>query len=193
MKNGLAELASHLLSNIYTTTELKQVSVALESLSQSPSFKSRAREIAKDNNLTAAIKKSQLLFLFKDVDIPVLYSFFSDLFGEKEFWMFSSDQFDYFDEFVQVFQLATEEVVVVNLVSAIDIETPDIVTISQGLTKTLGKQAVIHLQVNPSIVGGAQVRIGNLVFDYSLRSKFHQFQCQWLSQIAKTSELVGRE
>ena len=38
MRNGVDELALELLTKIYTTTELKKVSVALESLSQSHSF-----------------------------------------------------------------------------------------------------------------------------------------------------------
>jgi F0F1-type ATP synthase delta subunit len=192
MRKGIEELADELLSQINTTAELKQVSVALESLTQSSAFKSRAREVASNMNLTNAIKKSQLLFLFKDIDVPVLYTFFSDMFSDNEFWMFSSKQFDYFDEFVQTFQMLTEKVVVVNLVTAIEIKAPDLKLIAQNLTKSLGSHVIIHLQVNPGIIGGLQARVGNLVFDYTLRSKFHQFQRQWIAQVAKTTEMVGR-
>lgn len=192
MRKGIEELADELLSQINTTAELKQVSVALESLTQSSAFKSRAREVASNMNLTNAIKKSQLLFLFKDIDVPVLYTFFSDMFSDNEFWMFSSKQFDYFDEFVQTFQMITEKVLVVNLVTAIEIKVPDLKLIAQNLTKSLGSHVIIHLQVNPGIVGGLQARVGNLVFDYTLRSKFHQFQRQWIAQVAKTTEMVGR-
>ncbi len=193
MRSGVEELAQHLLSNIFTTTDLKMVSVALEQLSQNQSFKHHAHEIATDTRLTDSVKKTQLLHLFKDINIPILYTFFSDMFSKHEFWMFSSKQFDYFDEFVQTFQLATEKVTVVNLVTPVDLLPPDLTKISQDLAQSLGTHVVLHLQVNPGILGGIQVRIGNLVFDYSLRSKFHQFQRQWIAQMARTSELVGRE
>jgi F0F1-type ATP synthase delta subunit len=190
-ESGIKKLAAQLLERISTTTELKQVSVALESLSQSRDFKSSAQLIASDSRLSYAIKKTQILFLLKDIHNPTLYAFFSDLFSEHEFWMFSSAQFDYFDEFVQAFQMLTEKVTVVNIVTAVDVEELDLVQMSKRLAKALENQVVLHPQVNPAIIGGAQIKIGNLIFDYSLRSKFHQFQRQWVSQIEKTAHHVG--
>lgn len=193
MKHKIEELSQNLLSSIYTTVELKKTSQVLEALSQSSTFKSHAETIVNDPNLTDRIKKTQLLFLFKDIDIPILYSFFSDLFEKNEFWMFSADHFDYFDEFVRSFQMITEKIIIVNVVTAIDILGPDLQKLAKDMSDSFGTHVIINLQVNPGILGGAQVRVGNLVFDYSLRSKFHQFQRQWISQMAKTSALIGRE
>lgn len=190
-KSGIEELAEKLLSNIYISTQLKEVSIALEYLSQSKSFKNNAQTIASDRRLTNALKKTQMLYLFRDVESPILHDFFSDLFSQKNYTLFNSRQFDYFDQFVQTFQLVTEQVTVINLVTAIELQEKELIVIAKEFCESLGSQAIIHLQINEAIIGGAQIRIGNLVFDYSLRSKFQQFQRQWLSRIEKTSELVG--
>jgi len=41
-------------------------------------------------------------------------------------------------------------------------------------------------------LGGLQIRLENLVFDYSLRTKFQQFQRHWLSSLDKIEAAVGR-
>lgn len=190
-KSGIEELAENLLARINTSNQLRDVSIALETFSQSRSFKNNARDIAKDRRLTNALKKTQILYLFRDVEIPILYDFFSDLFAQKNYSLFNSSQFDYFDEFVQVFQKMTEKVTVVNFITAIDLKDSELEKIAKEFSVALGEQAIIHPQINEAIIGGAQVRVGNLVFDYSLRSKFQQFQRQWINRVDKTSELVG--
>jgi len=63
--------------------------------------------------------------------------------------------------------------------------------IAKQLSDSLERQVMLDLKVNPSIVGGAQIRVGNLVFDYTLRSKFNQFERQWINRMARTTEFVG--
>lgn len=190
---GVETEALNLLSTIYTTPELKQVSVALETLAQSKSFKTHARAIATDDDLTLPLKRKQLLELVQDIHVPKLYNFFVDMFSEGEFWLFSSRQFDYFDDFSQSFQLLTEKLTIVHLVTAIEVKETDMVRFSKDMGKAFGKQVVIHPQINPHIIGGAQIRMGNLIFDYTLKSKFTQFQRHWISKLERTTELVGRE
>ena len=192
-ENGVDKLAADLLIQVHNTTELKKISVALETLSQSKNFKSHTRSIISDDKLTESVKKSQILELFKDLEIPLLYEFTQKVLDDKEFWLFDSEKFDYFDKFVQKFQLLTEKVTVVNLVAAVEVLPIDLTKMAQNLGDALGKQVIMHLQVDPKVMGGAKIRIGNLVFDYSIKSKFIQFQRQWISRLEKTSELVGRE
>ncbi|NMC36186.1 F0F1 ATP synthase subunit delta [Candidatus Beckwithbacteria bacterium] len=189
--NGVEKLAQKLLEQINTTSELKKISVALETLSQSKNFKSHANDVVNDKKLTDSLKKTQIIDLFSDFEIPLLQTFFRELLGDKEFWLFDSDKFDYFDEFVQKFQLLTEKVMVINVVAAVEVLPIDLTKMAKDLSKALDKQVIIHLQVDPKIMGGAKIRVGNLIFDYSLRSKFSQFERQWISQLEKTSEMVG--
>ncbi len=191
MEKGVDKLAKQLLSQIYTTSELKKTSLALEELSHSSTFKAETRAIVANPKLADEAKATQLLKLFDEIDIPIIQSFFSGVFSEGEFWMFSSKQFDYFDEFVRAFQLATENVLVVSMVTAIELYPREQMVFAQELGKSLERQVVLDFKLNSGIIGGAQIRIGNLVFDYTLRSKFNQFERQWISRMAKTAAFVG--
>jgi len=191
--NGVEKLSIELINSLYTASDLKRASLVLEALAQSPTFKKKALAIVNSQDLMPNLKKQQLISLLKDVNMPLVVNFFKKLINREDFWVFDSKQFDYFDQFVQYFQLKTEEVLIVNLVTQIDIKYEDQKRMSDDLTKNLKKKVLLHIQVNPKIIGGAQVRVGNLVFDYSLRSKFRQFQREWLKKFKITSDLTGRD
>jgi F-type H+-transporting ATPase subunit delta len=50
-------------------------------------------------------------------------------------------------------------------------EPGEVEAIAASLTKTLGKQAVPHVRVNPEIIGGVIVKVGDYVKDGSVRRK----------------------
>lgn len=191
--SGLEELAEKLLKDIHVSKQLKEVSMILEQLSIDKAFKKQASIIASDQRISNELKKTQMMYLFKDIDNSMVYNFFSDMFLNRNYTLFNFKQFDYLDEFVKKFQMKTEELTIVNLIVPIEIKEKDLVEMAMDLSKNLGNKVIIHPQVNESLLGGAQIRIGNMVYDFSLRSKFHQFQRQWLSSMEKTSQLIGRE
>lgn len=186
----LHQLAESLMAHVQTTQELSQISAVLEQMSANKQFKQSATEIACDDKLPDAQKKTQLMLLFRRVKQPLLYEFFKQLFTEYQFWLFESESFDYFDDFVKIFQLHVEKVAVIYLVSAIDLKPQDLLDISAEFSDLLGKHAVINLQVNPEIIGGLQVRVDNLIFDYSLKGKLQQFRTKWVASLNQASELV---
>ncbi len=191
--NGIESLSLSLIRQIYDTQTLSQVSTILESLASNRGFKMHAHQIVDDETLTAGQKKTQLLLLLKDVSQPELYNFFSDLFADHQFWLFSSENFDYFDEFVQNFQQQIEKIGIVFMAVALDLQTSEVRDFAQQFGQLLNRHVVISVEVKPAILGGALVRIENLVFDHSLRSKFQQFQRQWIASLTKTSKLVEVE
>lgn len=190
--NGVEKLSIELINNLYTASDLKRASLVLEALAQSPAFKKKALAIVNSQDLTPNLKKQQLINLLKDINMPLVVDFFKKVIDREDFWVFDSKQFDYFDQFVQYFQLKTEDVLIVNLVTQVEVKYEDQQRMSDDLTESLKKKVLLHVQVNPKILGGAQVRVGNLVFDYSLRSKFRQFQREWLKKFKVTSDLTGR-
>jgi len=191
VQKGVEKLAQQLLDEIWSTVELKKISIALEGLSHTSGFKSSAFTIVSNPRLSDEVKATQLLNLFNEIDIPTLQSFFAGVFSAGEFWLFSSKQFDYFDEFVRAFQITTEKLQVVQLVVAIELFPREQMVIAKQLTESLERQVILDIKINPAIIGGAQIRVGNLVFDYTLRSKFNQFERQWINRMAKTAEFVG--
>ena len=188
---GSIQLAKELIEKIYTTDTLKRISDTLEKLSQNKGFKAHTNDIINDDSLTDNQKKNQLLYIIKSVEIPTLYDFFSDQLADYSFWIFSSGQIDYFDKFVQAFQKATKDIGVIYLTTAVEISTLDLKAISNNLGKSFGYKVVINHDINTGILGGAQIRIENLIFDYSLRSKFRHFQKEWLKSISETSKSIG--
>jgi len=55
--------------------------------------------------------------------------------------------------------------------------------IAAQLTRVLGKKVVPHVTVNPAILGGLVVRVGDTVMDGSLRRRLHRLR--WTISRAK--------
>lgn len=188
---GSLELAQSLLASIYTTETLKNISHSLEKLSQNKGFKIHTNEIINDESLTDTQKKNQLLYVIKSIDIPILSEFFTDQLADNSFWLFSTGTIDYFDKFVSEFQKATEGIKVVKISTAIALETADLKAIAINLSKWYNHQIILEHEVNPAIIGGIQIQIENLVFDYSVRSKFRHFTKEWLRSVMDTQNTLG--
>lgn len=193
LMNGIEELSLSLIKKVYDTRTLRQVSGVLESLASNGGFKSHAKEIANKDTLTDGQKRTQILYLLKDVGESNVYNFFSDILAEHKFWIFGEESFDYFDEFVQDFQKKIEKVGIVFMATAIELKEEEIRTFASQLGEMLGRHIVLNLEVKPGILGGAMMRVENLVFDYSLRSRFQQFQRQWVASLKKSSKLVDMD
>lgn len=185
-------LVHRLYSNIHTTDTLRQVSDTLEILAQNANFKEHASAIVADSTLTDPQKKTQLVYIIKSINSPILYEFFYDILGQNTFWLFDAGKVNYFDKFVQEFQKATENIGIVYLTTAVVLQPQELRDIALDLSKAFGYKVVLNHSVSPNIIGGAQVRVENFVFDYSLRSKFQQFERRWISSINKTNKLVDR-
>lgn len=192
-KSGTQILAEKLLAKIYTTATLKIVSDTLEDLSQNRTFKTHANSIVNDPTLTDAQKGTQLSYVLRTIEFPLLYDFFAREIAEGQIWIFNTDKIDYLDRFVQTFQLSTEQTEIVYLTTAIKLTGANLKQIADDLSESFAAKVILNHEVNPAILGGIQMRVQNLVFDYSLKSKFSQFQTQWLGSLEKTSAAVGRD
>lgn len=186
------DLVTNLMNRLFTTKALKDVSATLEELSQNKSFKLHVESILSDQDLTDTQKRRQLSYVLKIVEDPVLQDFFDELLQKNNFWVFTSGKIDYFDKFTQQFQKATETIELVYLVTAIDLDPPTLKGIAQDLSQSFGYRVIIKHEVNKAILGGVQVRVENLVFDLSLRTKFQQFQKAWLHSLSSTEKTIGR-
>jgi F0F1-type ATP synthase delta subunit len=192
MEKATSKFSQLLIERIYTTNMLKHMSDTLESLSQNKAFKQHAQAIVTDTHLTNNQKRTQLLYLIRTFDSPLLYEFLSDEMTSSHYWLFHTDKIDYFERFVKEFQSAVESVVNVQLATSVPLTAVDLENISSSFSSMLGQHVVINHEVNKAIIGGVQLRLENLVFDYSLRTKFQQFQQQWLSSLEKIDAAVGR-
>ncbi len=185
-------LCDKLLSYIHTSHELKQVSLALETIAIDRHFKNHADSIVNDSDLKDAQKKRQLLYLLGTIENSTIHNFFSDEVDSNNLWIFDLQKIDYLDEFIKKFQQATEKIITLHLTSAKDMTPQQIRTISKDLSHEFGTKIIIEHSINKNLIGGVVVKFDNYIFDYSIRSKFQQFQREWLSSLERTSKLTGR-
>jgi len=191
-KTDTEVLCDQILAQVYSTAQLKEVSLTLESIALDRHFKTHASNIVNDSELNPSQKKRQLIYLCDTIDDHFIHDFFCDYINDGNFWLFDTQKIDYLDEFVKKFQQATETVHILHLTTAIDLTPPQMRSISKDLSHEFGYKVVINHTVNSALIGGIQVKLDNYIFDYSLRSKFQQFQREWLASLDKTSKLVGR-
>jgi len=189
--NQIQTAANQLLTSLFTTESVKKVSLTLERLSSNTSFKKHAYEIASDENLSTGQKGRQFASLLTKVEVVELVDFFEQLFKNGELWMFDSQTFDHFDDFSQAFQLAVDQTTIVHFVTAIDLPPLELKQIGQYFSEVLNKHALLNHHVNKEIGGGAQVRIENLIFDYSLKARLKRFEKKWIDSLVSTSTLVS--
>jgi F0F1-type ATP synthase delta subunit len=192
MEKGIEELSKDLLNSIYSAIVLKQVSDYLEDISQNRVFKEHATAIATDPSLNATQKRTQLSYLFRTIELVLLYQFFLTLFDQHQFWLFSGGRIDYFDRFVMAFQKQTELAQIINLETAIQLTPTQIKNISVNLSETFGIKVIIHQETTPHLIGGMKIKVDNIIYDYSLHTKFLQFQKAWVHSLKDTEKRIGR-
>lgn len=189
---SLDEFIQKLTDNLHDTRSVKKISETLEELVENRSFRLHAHSIVSDPNLNNSQKRTQLMYLIRSTDCPELFEFFSEELKEDDLWLFSSDKIDHFDNFVKKFQIHTEEMKVVELITSIPMNDQNLQDIAFDLEKTFNSKVLIDHEVNPNLLGGAKIHIDNMVYDFSLRTRFRQFERQWLSTLIDTGKLTGR-
>ena len=63
----------------------------------------------------------------------------------------------------------------VTVESAVELDASSQQRVLAGLTKKYGPDLVLQYQVNPSLLGGLRIRVGNDVFDGSVRGRLDRF------------------
>ncbi len=188
--NQVQLAAEGLITSLYTSRDLKRVSVLLESLSANERFKQHMYDVVTDDNLTPAQKSRELVTLISKVNLPEVKDFFTAMFRAHEFWLFDSRKFDHFDAFVKAFQFSADNIEIVYISTAISLDDSELRSIGKLFAALLKKHAVLSHVTNPAILGGAQVRLGHYVFDYSLKAKLDRFQKKWVDSLITTSDLL---
>ncbi|RIL07600.1 MAG: ATP synthase F1 subunit delta [Proteobacteria bacterium] len=81
------------------------------------------------------------------------------------------------DEFVRLAEEAAGRVRG-EIVTAAPLEQSQLERIRSALARRLGRQVDLEIRVDPGLVGGLVARVGDLVFDGSLRSQLEQLRAQ---------------
>ena len=76
------------------------------------------------------------------------------------------------------------------LVTAEEVDTPTRQSIANELSKKLGKQVELETSVDPSIIGGVVVRVGDTVYDSSVAGQLQQVRTKALK---KASDVIREQ
>jgi F-type H+-transporting ATPase subunit delta len=68
-----------------------------------------------------------------------------------------------------------------NVTVAKEATAVDEARIAEHLTRVVGKKVVPHMNVNPAILGGVVIRIGDTVMDGSVRKRLTRLKSRMLS------------
>ena len=85
--------------------------------------------------------------------------------------------------FLEDLQTEVDKMAIINLSVAVAFKPTDIRDLSQQASEKLGKQAIFDLKVDRTLLGGAIIRYGNYISDYSLKSRLEQFRTNWRSAV----------
>ncbi len=69
------------------------------------------------------------------------------------------------------------------LSTAVEVDPEELTRFSQELSHRLGVQVNFQAQVDPSLLGGAVVRVGDRVLDASLKTKLQQLRREMLTEV----------
>ena len=72
------------------------------------------------------------------------------------------------------YRAETEGVVDVEVIAAREIAAPQEKRLAAALAKRLGREVRMHTRIDPSLIGGAVVRAGDLVIDGSLKGRLER-------------------
>lgn len=72
------------------------------------------------------------------------------------------------------YQAEAESTIDAELISALDVDDQQIEAIKTSLTKRLGKKVSITTSIDPSLIGGAVIRAGDMVIDGSVRGRLEK-------------------
>ncbi len=121
--------------------------------------------------MTAADKVVVLSQVLPDSCHPLVAEFFAMLSDQKEWKLFAPTLRAF-----QIIQRSTTEVITVTAFSASEFDAAAVKNIEQELVNKLAKPVDFTTVVDPNLLGGLKLRIGNLFVDGSIQTRLEQLR-----------------
>lgn len=147
---------------------LKELQVVDESFASSAEL----RNWLSNPSVAAEEKKSSLAKIFQDLSEPV---------QNLLFLLVDRNRTDQIHEIVEVYQAFNNEhkgIIEAVVTTAFPLHAEDEKQLIQAFTHLTRKRLHIKKQIDSDLLGGVVVRIGDRIYDGSLRTKLQQFQKQ---------------
>lgn len=130
-------------------------------------------------------KRELICAALNDISSEALTEYFQTLIDNDNLWLFDPSRFRLF---VDGMNEIAKDSLHLDLTTAVPIRTSDIKRIASKLTEKMERKVLIDTKVDESVVGGAVIKKGNYIFDYSIRRKLDNFGQEWKTAIRKAME-----
>lgn len=115
----------------------------------------------------AASRKNVLLAIIEKLDVSAVMKSFLLLLFDKGRIKFISSINEFYHQLVDELQGVTRA----SLASASELTSETVEKIRDSLSKMMGKEIVMEIEQDPSLIGGIVTRIGDLVLDGSVKTQ----------------------
>lgn len=168
--------ARALLDLAQKTNSVELVATRLDELDASFRENPELREILRNPMFAQSKRKSILEEVARAVQAPEHLIVFLG-------FIFDKDRLNILPELARVFRrLADEQAGVIRgeVVSATQLDTQQVESINGALRNATGRQVALSVKQDSSLLGGAVARVGDVVFDGSVRTQLQQMKTSLL-------------
>lgn len=135
------------------------------------------RAILNDPNLPESVKKRALTSVFKDRISEMTLTFLSLLIDKRRITLLSEIQQEYDRMALQVQNIARA-----TAITAVALKPAEVKSLTQSLEIRTGKKIELTTEVDPAVLGGVLVRIGDNVIDGTVRGNLNRLRERLLAK-----------
>lgn len=170
-----SEQAHALVREIYRSEQLDLLHLAVINLLDM--VKDEEIDLVLDqDNKSLQQKKLFLQKLTTSLNTPILQKEFERRIKAEDWEFFREKELG---PFLQSIQHAANNCSVVKLTLALEFKESDVKEMSALLSERLGKQAVLSIKVDATLLGGAIVQQGSFQNDYTLKTQLDLYRSKW--------------
>lgn len=168
-------LQDKIIGQIYLSSQLDELHASLTEL----------QELVKDGDIELILEqpgkslKQKVKYIEKVIDaLPsdILTETLDDALEEGDMELFSTR---YASDFINSLDQALDSIKLLAIEVAVEFKEEDLREMAASFSQRMGFQTALEVTVNPGLIGGAIIRFGNHISDYSIKSRLDQFTDSW--------------
>ncbi|HBG81365.1 TPA: hypothetical protein DDW69_00835 [candidate division CPR2 bacterium] len=182
MQKTVDKHVNDVMEIIHSKDDLNEIVFSLHSFKELVDYKS----VIKNGGDNLEKRKLLIASELKNISSKPLKEYFQSLIRANDMWIFEPG---HFGDFEKSFKDLSEDVVLINLVAALEIKEKDLKKLTEDLSKKMEKKVVLDVTVDKTIIGGAIIKKDNFVLDFSLKNKLGQFGSEWKKSVVKSGNV----
>lgn len=178
MMSEIEKYIQEIFGLIFKKDELDQITFDLSIFLDHIGYNS----IVKEGNDEMEKRKILVTSQLGNIESKILREYFENLVNKDDLWVFEPG---HFKTFVEEINEIASKTIFFNLTTAVDVKNEDLKLLADKLSKKMEQKVVVHLTIDKNIIGGAIIKKGNFILDFSLKTKMNNLTSQWKKSIQK--------